>query len=218
LHCPAFFYPSLFGWFRATEVYSGIGAGVVMESITQVKLSTGNNGQLSSHSHSTAPVLDFVRERRSPARFVCLAIADDVAKFFADVGRRNTSPGRKISAHQNPTASSLLLGDVQCARPQHHAMLVLSSSELTRINACNEVLMQGRRTRRIILLLTFVLQVSRLRAQVESEQVLEMPYRVVPNFLKLPSDLYFSEVFWRSAELERAHFCFPAGITSIGRV
>jgi len=32
-HCPAPFYPSLFGWFRTTKVYSGIGAGVVMESI-----------------------------------------------------------------------------------------------------------------------------------------------------------------------------------------
>jgi hypothetical protein len=32
-HCPAPFYPSLFGWFGTTEVYSGIGAGVVMESI-----------------------------------------------------------------------------------------------------------------------------------------------------------------------------------------
>jgi hypothetical protein len=33
-HCPAPFYPSLFGWFGTTEVYSGIGAGVVMESIS----------------------------------------------------------------------------------------------------------------------------------------------------------------------------------------
>jgi hypothetical protein len=33
-HCPAPFYPSLFGWFSTTEVYSGIGAGVVMESIS----------------------------------------------------------------------------------------------------------------------------------------------------------------------------------------
>ena len=54
--------------------------------------------------------------------------------------------------------------------------------------------MQGRRTRHIILLLSFAVQVLRLQAQVESEQVREMPYRVVANFLKLPSDLYFSEV------------------------
>jgi hypothetical protein len=73
-------------------------------------------------------------------------------------------------------------------------VLVLSFGELTRINTCKEVLMQRRRTRLIILLLTFVLQALRLHAQVESEQVPEMLYRVVPNFLKLPSDLYFSEV------------------------
>jgi hypothetical protein len=35
-HGPAPFYPSLFGWFGTTEVYSGIGAGVVMESIAFV--------------------------------------------------------------------------------------------------------------------------------------------------------------------------------------
>jgi hypothetical protein len=69
-----------------------------MESITQVILSTGNDGQLSSHSLSTAPALDFIRERRSPARLTCLPIADDVDKFVADVGRHNTSPGPKISA------------------------------------------------------------------------------------------------------------------------
>jgi len=55
-----------------------------------------------------------------------LPIADDVDKIFADLGRHNTSPGPKINAHQNPTASSLHLGNAQCARLQHHAMLVLS--------------------------------------------------------------------------------------------
>src|SRR5215467_7702140 len=71
--------------------------------------------------------------------------------------------------------------------------------------------MQGRRTRHIILLLTFVLQVLRLQAQVESEQVREMPYRVVPNFLKLPSDLYFSEVSGVALNSKGHVFVFQRG-------
>src|SRR4029077_4778466 len=34
-HCPAPFYPSLFGWSCHHQAYSGLGAGIVMESITQ---------------------------------------------------------------------------------------------------------------------------------------------------------------------------------------
>jgi len=71
--------------------------------------------------------------------------------------------------------------------------------------------MQGRRTRLIILLLAFVVQVLRLQAQVESEQVLEMPYRVVPNFLKLPSDLYFSEVSGVALNSKGHIFVFQQG-------
>jgi len=33
-HCPAPYLPSLFGWFWRHQVYSGVGAGIVMESIT----------------------------------------------------------------------------------------------------------------------------------------------------------------------------------------
>ena len=33
-HCPAPFYPSLFGWFWHHQAYPGLGAGIVMESIT----------------------------------------------------------------------------------------------------------------------------------------------------------------------------------------
>src|SRR6266576_1661367 len=32
-HCPAPFYPSLFGWLWHHQAYSGLGAGIVMESI-----------------------------------------------------------------------------------------------------------------------------------------------------------------------------------------
>src|SRR4029077_2304423 len=35
-HCPAPFYPSFFGWFWHHQAYSGLGAGIVMESITPV--------------------------------------------------------------------------------------------------------------------------------------------------------------------------------------
>jgi hypothetical protein len=35
-HCPALFYPSLHGWFWHRQVYSGLGAGIVMESITLI--------------------------------------------------------------------------------------------------------------------------------------------------------------------------------------
>jgi hypothetical protein len=34
-HCPAPFYPSLHGWFWHHQVYSGLGAGIVIESITR---------------------------------------------------------------------------------------------------------------------------------------------------------------------------------------
>jgi hypothetical protein len=34
-HGPAPFYPSLFGWLWHHQVYSGLGAGIVMESITR---------------------------------------------------------------------------------------------------------------------------------------------------------------------------------------
>jgi len=34
-HCPAPYLPSLFGWFWRHQVYSGVGAGIVMESITE---------------------------------------------------------------------------------------------------------------------------------------------------------------------------------------
>jgi hypothetical protein len=36
-HCPAPFYPSLFGWLWHHQVYSGLGAGIVMESISLVE-------------------------------------------------------------------------------------------------------------------------------------------------------------------------------------
>ena len=71
--------------------------------------------------------------------------------------------------------------------------------------------MQGRRTGLIILLLTFALQVLRLQAQVASGQVTEMPYRVVPNFLKLPSDLYFSEVSGVAMNSKGHIFVFQRG-------
>jgi len=41
-HCPAPYLPSLFGWFWRHQVYSGVGAGIVMESIA---LKTRLNGQ-----------------------------------------------------------------------------------------------------------------------------------------------------------------------------
>jgi len=71
--------------------------------------------------------------------------------------------------------------------------------------------MQGRRTRLLILLLTFVLPVLRLQARVESEQVTELPYRVVPNFFKLPSDLYFSEVSGVALNSKGHIFVFQRG-------
>ena len=37
-HCPAPFYPSLHGWFWQHQVYSGTGAGVVMESIARCEV------------------------------------------------------------------------------------------------------------------------------------------------------------------------------------
>src|ERR1700676_1159941 len=37
-HCPAPFYPSLHGWFWHHQVYSGLGAGIVMESITLTEI------------------------------------------------------------------------------------------------------------------------------------------------------------------------------------
>ena len=36
-HCPASFYPSLHGWFWHHQVYSGLGAGIVMESIALIE-------------------------------------------------------------------------------------------------------------------------------------------------------------------------------------
>jgi hypothetical protein len=54
-HGPAPFYPSLHGWFWHHQVYSGLGAGIVMESIVTLQNNGHDDSEASAAAHPLSP-------------------------------------------------------------------------------------------------------------------------------------------------------------------
>ena len=79
------------------------------------------------------------------------------------------------------------------------------------------------RMRHMLILLLFALfaSASRVRAQVSMgsrPQPAELAYKVIPDFLKLPSNLYFSEVSGVAVNSTGHVFCVSARLTPPGGV